>query len=447
MGRRRRRRPAAPSRASTSPRSSPPPSSWPTPRASPRCRCASVAERLGQSAMSLYTYVPGKAELLDLMLDTRLRRAAGAAYPPTTAGGPPPRRRRVTAGTFYQRHPWVLQVSAAAPVLGPHELDGYEAPAAHLRRPRPAGGRGRPLGERRRRLRPRRGQGGLRRPRRRAGHRASATTTGGTPARRCSTSWSATCGRRATRSSTRLERRAGLRPGRPPRRLHSRTPCATPSTRSSSACNACSTASPPTSPSVVRRRSSLATRLGAASVTVADAARSPRGSRWSKSSEADGGCWSPTRPARRASRTGRQIRPSGVLGGVAARSGRDAAQFGDWPRSRPVRVRREGRTRRATPAPPASRASSTTPGAAAVRGISRPSVRVVIGRGRRCRALRGQTSPSVHVRWVRLHGHDAAHRPRQRLPPRARRAVRRRALGRRRGPRRRDAARPRRAHR
>ena len=37
-----------------------------------------VAERLGVGAMSLYTYVPGKAELLDLMLDT--------VGEPTTAG-------------------------------------------------------------------------------------------------------------------------------------------------------------------------------------------------------------------------------------------------------------------------------------------------------------------------------------------------------------------------
>jgi AcrR family transcriptional regulator len=29
-----------------------------------------VAERVGVSPMSLYTYLPGKAELLDLMLDT-----------------------------------------------------------------------------------------------------------------------------------------------------------------------------------------------------------------------------------------------------------------------------------------------------------------------------------------------------------------------------------------
>jgi AcrR family transcriptional regulator len=32
-----------------------------------------LAGRLGMSAMTLYTYVPGKAELLDLMLDALWR--------------------------------------------------------------------------------------------------------------------------------------------------------------------------------------------------------------------------------------------------------------------------------------------------------------------------------------------------------------------------------------
>ena len=56
-----------------------------------------VAERLGKSAMALYTYVPGKAELLDLMLDT----VYGELPPPTrstTAGGPPSRPRRAPRG-------------------------------------------------------------------------------------------------------------------------------------------------------------------------------------------------------------------------------------------------------------------------------------------------------------------------------------------------------------
>ena len=33
----------------------------------------SVGERLGRTAMALYTYVPSKAELVDLMLDRALR--------------------------------------------------------------------------------------------------------------------------------------------------------------------------------------------------------------------------------------------------------------------------------------------------------------------------------------------------------------------------------------
>ena len=75
-----------------------------------------VAERLGKSAMALYTYVPGKAEFLDLMLDRVL------AELPTGYDGP--WRVAVEAFArdgvaFYQRHPWVLAVSGARAVLGP----------------------------------------------------------------------------------------------------------------------------------------------------------------------------------------------------------------------------------------------------------------------------------------------------------------------------------------
>jgi AcrR family transcriptional regulator len=85
-----------------------------------------VAERLGRSAMALYTYVPGKAELLDLMLDTVY--GEQAAPDPSDGGW------RVAAEalardawSFYLRHPWVLQVAGARAVLGPNELDSYEA--------------------------------------------------------------------------------------------------------------------------------------------------------------------------------------------------------------------------------------------------------------------------------------------------------------------------------
>jgi AcrR family transcriptional regulator len=85
-----------------------------------------VAKALGRSPMALYTYVPGKAELLDLMLDFVL---AEVAEGPSVAGG---WRAAAEASArqgwaFYERHPWVLQVSGARALLGPHELDGYEA--------------------------------------------------------------------------------------------------------------------------------------------------------------------------------------------------------------------------------------------------------------------------------------------------------------------------------
>lgn len=85
-----------------------------------------VADRLGRSAMSLYTYVPSKAELVDLMLD----RALGEL--PTSSSLEHGWRAAVEASAlagwaFYERHPWVLQVSGARALLGPHELDVYEA--------------------------------------------------------------------------------------------------------------------------------------------------------------------------------------------------------------------------------------------------------------------------------------------------------------------------------
>lgn len=85
-----------------------------------------VAERLGRSAMALYTYVPGKAELLDLMLDAVY---GDLPSPDPADGGWRAAAEAWARGSwdFYLRHPWVLQVVGARSVLGPRELDGYEA--------------------------------------------------------------------------------------------------------------------------------------------------------------------------------------------------------------------------------------------------------------------------------------------------------------------------------
>ena len=85
-----------------------------------------VAERLGKSA--------------DVALHLRARqgRAArpDARHGARRAADRPPRPRGWRAAVeasardgwaLYERHPWVLQVSGARAVLGPHELDAYEA--------------------------------------------------------------------------------------------------------------------------------------------------------------------------------------------------------------------------------------------------------------------------------------------------------------------------------
>ncbi|CAM02498.1 TetR family transcriptional regulator [Saccharopolyspora erythraea NRRL 2338] len=109
----------------------------------PALSMRAVGERLGRTAMALYTYVPGKNELIDLMYDRAL------AELPTDYPADQGWRSAVTAWAddlwrFYLRHPWVLQVSQARPVLGPNEygvlealvrvLDGTGLAAGELRR-------------------------------------------------------------------------------------------------------------------------------------------------------------------------------------------------------------------------------------------------------------------------------------------------------------------------
>ncbi|GAA4198885.1 TetR/AcrR family transcriptional regulator C-terminal domain-containing protein [Streptosporangium oxazolinicum] len=91
-----------------------------------------VGERLGRTAMALYTYVPSKSELVDLMYDRAL--AELSTHHNLEAGW----RAAVTswageAWEFYVRHPWVLQVSQARPVLGPNEYVMIEEATRILR--------------------------------------------------------------------------------------------------------------------------------------------------------------------------------------------------------------------------------------------------------------------------------------------------------------------------
>lgn len=84
-----------------------------------------VAERLGAGTMSLYTYVPGKDDLIDVMLDT--------VYGETEAPGPEladwrARLEQVARQNWdlHRRHPWTLEIATTRPVLGPQETAKYE---------------------------------------------------------------------------------------------------------------------------------------------------------------------------------------------------------------------------------------------------------------------------------------------------------------------------------
>ncbi|MEV0280336.1 TetR/AcrR family transcriptional regulator C-terminal domain-containing protein [Streptomyces sp. NPDC050610] len=92
-----------------------------------------VAERLGRTSMALYTYVPGKAELLDLMYD-RAHAELAADHAPDGDWRAAVTSWATELRAFYLRHPWVLQVSYARPVLGPHEQAVLESLAGVLYR-------------------------------------------------------------------------------------------------------------------------------------------------------------------------------------------------------------------------------------------------------------------------------------------------------------------------
>ncbi|WP_051757284.1 TetR/AcrR family transcriptional regulator C-terminal domain-containing protein [Nocardia sp. NRRL WC-3656] len=91
-----------------------------------------VAAKLGLTPMATYTYVPGKAELLDLMLD-----AVYGRMPRTDLAGKSWRERVCAVAqdnrSMLARHRWVAGVPTTRPPLGPglaakydHELSAFD---------------------------------------------------------------------------------------------------------------------------------------------------------------------------------------------------------------------------------------------------------------------------------------------------------------------------------
>jgi AcrR family transcriptional regulator len=84
-----------------------------------------VAQALDVATMTLYTYVPAKAELLDLMLD-----AAYGQMPRADTSGQPWRQRLMAVAeenrVLFAAHPWAATVSTLRPPLGPGLMAKYE---------------------------------------------------------------------------------------------------------------------------------------------------------------------------------------------------------------------------------------------------------------------------------------------------------------------------------
>ena len=88
-----------------------------------------LADELGITAMSLYGYVPSKAELLDVMADR--------AYGEITARGDPATPWQSRLAVLAQQHwalllshPWLLHIAASRPLLGPNVAALYDAELA-----------------------------------------------------------------------------------------------------------------------------------------------------------------------------------------------------------------------------------------------------------------------------------------------------------------------------
>jgi AcrR family transcriptional regulator len=90
-----------------------------------------VAAALGFTKMSLYRYVPGKVELVALMVDTALGEPVS---PDSVAAGWRPRLHDWATRMFdrFWRHPWALEATVGARPMGPNEIGWLEQAVAAL---------------------------------------------------------------------------------------------------------------------------------------------------------------------------------------------------------------------------------------------------------------------------------------------------------------------------
>jgi AcrR family transcriptional regulator len=84
-----------------------------------------VADRLGVGTMSLYRYVPSKAELQDLMLDAVLAGAPAVHDAADWRAGLERFARASLDG--YRRHPWLLRASLTRGAMGPNQAAALDS--------------------------------------------------------------------------------------------------------------------------------------------------------------------------------------------------------------------------------------------------------------------------------------------------------------------------------
>lgn len=97
-----------------------------------------LSTELGAGTMSLYRHVPGRAELVDLMLDRVQGEGARAPEPDAGSTTAPGWRKTVETAArdelaLYRAHPWLLSVNQTRPVLGPGAVGGMESMLAGIK--------------------------------------------------------------------------------------------------------------------------------------------------------------------------------------------------------------------------------------------------------------------------------------------------------------------------
>ncbi len=84
-----------------------------------------LAQRLGVGAMTLYSYVPGRAELIDLMVDHVFAEVSYSA--PMLPWREGLTEVAATNWALLTRHPWLVDVDVSRPPLGPGVIAKYDA--------------------------------------------------------------------------------------------------------------------------------------------------------------------------------------------------------------------------------------------------------------------------------------------------------------------------------